>query len=122
MPGSIPNSTPKSSTTTRGRQAAITIGRHPENAIVITRSHSSRRHCVIEKSHNGWRVRDLNCSNGTRINGQVVEQSRFLPGDIVSIGHTRIALVVPSAGPAETIEDAEVIDDADLSDRSPRRG
>jgi general secretion pathway protein E len=84
----------------------VTIGRHPENRLVISDPVSSRRHCVIEKMPNGWRIRDLNSSNGTRINGTVIEQSRLLPGDIVSIGATKIVLVVPAP-------DAEVIDEQD---------
>jgi type II secretory ATPase GspE/PulE/Tfp pilus assembly ATPase PilB-like protein len=94
----------------------VTIGRHPENAVVISDPVSSRRHCVVERTPNGWRVRDLNSSNGTRLNGLVIEQSRLLPGDIITIGGTRIVLVVPSAKPVkaasareDTMQDAEPI-------------
>src|SRR4051812_25889591 len=99
-----------------GGDEPLTIGRHPQNAVVISDPVSSRRHCVIEKTPNGWRVRDLNSSNGTRLNGLVIEQSRLLPGDIVTIGGTRIVLVVPSAKPPkaarpreDTIQGAEPI-------------
>jgi general secretion pathway protein E len=117
----------------------VTIGRHPENAVVITDPVASRRHCLVERTDKGWRVRDLNSSNGTRLNGLVVEQSRLLPGDIVSIGATRIVLVVPAAkgagngdvggsldddgpdlaaleelGEPEELTEAEVLDDADV--------
>jgi general secretion pathway protein E len=85
----------------------VTIGRHPENRLVISDPLSSRRHCVIERASGGWRVRDLNSSNGTRVNGSVIEQARLLPGDIVSIGATRITLVVPA-------EDAEELGDEDI--------
>ncbi len=104
----------------------MSIGRHPENAVVISDPVSSRRHCVIERVSSGWRVRDLGSSNGTRLNGLVVQTSRLLPGDIVSIGQTRIVLVVPSqtaakdARPAKGgngVVEAEVLDDMpNLSD------
>ena len=84
----------------------VTIGRHPENRLVISDPVSSRRHCVIEKVASGWRIRDLNSSNGTRVNGSVIEQSRLLPGDIVSIGATRIVLNVPAP-------DQDVLSDED---------
>src|SRR5688572_6957833 len=87
----------------------VTIGRHPENRLVISDPLSSRRHCVIEKASGAWRVRDLNSSNGTRVNGSVIEQSRLLPGDIVSIGATRIVLVVPAAD-AEDLGDGDAIE------------
>jgi general secretion pathway protein E len=100
----------------------VTIGRHPENVVVISDPASSRRHCVIERNGPGWRVRDLNSSNGTRLNGLVIETSRLLPGDIVTIGGTRIVLVAPATHgsknatpPEEVIEDAEIIEDLDLA-------
>jgi general secretion pathway protein E len=78
-------------------EGPVTIGRHPENRVVITDPSSSRRHCVIEQVNGGgWRVRDLNSSNGTRLNGAVIKgENRLLPGDIVSIGGTKIVLIVP---------------------------
>src|SRR3954468_12543555 len=119
----------------------VTIGRHPENAVVITDPVASRRHCIVERNGAGWRVRDLNSSNGTRLNGLVIENSRLLPGDIITIGGTRIVLVAPSAkratpqaddgggddgddmpdlssieelGDAEELSEDEIIDDADV--------
>jgi general secretion pathway protein E len=101
----------------------MTIGRHPENLVVISDPASSRRHCVIERNGNGWRLRDLNSSNGTRLNGMVVESSRILPGDIVTIGGTRIVLVAPAGNqstnatpPEDVLDDDEVIEDAELED------
>jgi general secretion pathway protein E len=110
----------------------MSIGRHPENAVVISDPVSSRRHCVIEKVGSGWRVRDLGSSNGTRLNGLVVQTSRLLPGDIVSIGQTRIVLVVAGQAAAKNagaakggkanggaipMDDDEVIEDMpDLAD------
>jgi general secretion pathway protein E len=102
----------------------VTIGRHPENGIVITDPAASRRHCVVERTTSGFRVRDLNSSNGTRLNGLVIEQSRLLPGDIITIGGTRIVLVVPSYKsvkstakiPVEADANEDTIEDADVLD------
>jgi general secretion pathway protein E len=96
----------------------VTIGRHPENRLVISDPVSSRRHCVIEKVPGGWRIRDLNSSNGTRVNGSVVEQSRLLPGDIVSIGATKIVLVVP-APDAEVVSDEDALSGPEAEDDIP---
>lgn len=99
----------------------VTIGRHPQNEVVISDPLSSRRHCIVERAGNGWRVRDLNSSNGTRLNGNVIEQSRLLPGDIIGIGATKIVLVsgaaqgvLPPVDDAETLDEADVIDEADV--------
>jgi type II secretory ATPase GspE/PulE/Tfp pilus assembly ATPase PilB-like protein len=98
----------------------VSIGRHPENVVVISDPVSSRRHCVIEPTANGgWRLRDLNSSNGTRLNGTVVRESRLLPGDIVTIGATRIVLVsdaaVGGAADHDVVEDAEMEEVVDLN-------
>ena len=55
----------------------ITLGRHPTNMVVIPDSMASRYHCVVEKSQDGLRVRDLDSSNGTKVNGQIVKTIRL---------------------------------------------
>src|SRR5947208_13491814 len=79
---------------------AVTIGRHSSNTLVISDGMASRSHCVIEKvPEGGYRVRDLNSSSGTRVNGQIVRTSLLLPGDVINIGRTSIKLVIPGAEP-----------------------
>jgi len=111
-----------------GVRSVVTLGRHPENNVIVTDPLASRRHCVIERTKEGWRLRDLNSSNGTKINGQPAHTVRLLPGDIVSIGATQIVLVVPSAAAARlgstggkpaADEDEDVIDEADLIEEGP---
>ncbi len=85
--------------------APVTIGRHPDNTLVIADHMASRHHCVIEPAPDGgWQVRDLRSSNGTRVNGQVIQSVRLGPGDAVTIGRTRVTLVTP-----------ELIDSPDLA-------
>ncbi|HEV2296381.1 MAG TPA: ATPase, T2SS/T4P/T4SS family [Tepidisphaeraceae bacterium] len=77
----------------------ITIGRHASNVIVLAEGNASRYHCVIEKApEGGLRVRDLDSSNGTRVNGQLVKVMRIGDGDTVTVGKTTMKLVAP--GPA----------------------
>ena len=54
------------------RDRPITIGRHPDNDIVLQDDLASRFHCVIEPSPAGFRVRDLGSRNGTRLNDQKI--------------------------------------------------
>src|SRR5689334_14200926 len=70
----------------------ITIGRHSSNMIVLQDGMASRYHCVIEKSPEGLRVRDLDSSNGTRVNGQVIKSWRLGDGDVVQIGRSSITV------------------------------
>jgi general secretion pathway protein E len=74
----------------------ITIGRHPTNMVVLTDGMASRYHCVIEKASDGLRVRDLDSSNGTRVNGQVVKTWRLGDGDVVQVGKSTLTVHAPS--------------------------
>ncbi|HZW08348.1 MAG TPA: ATPase, T2SS/T4P/T4SS family [Phycisphaerales bacterium] len=72
---------------------AITIGRHPSNSIPITDEKASRKHCVVESDgRGGFRVRDLDSRNGTRLNGIQVRESPLAPGDVIEIGRTEFLI------------------------------
>jgi len=84
---------------------AITVGRAPDNVLVLGDTLASRAHCVIEKTADGWRIRDLGSSNGTRLNGELVKLAPFRPGDRIQIGKTIIQLFDPSAQEVLTADD-----------------
>ncbi len=72
----------------------ITIGRAPENAIVIADQRVSRVHARLEWSHGGLRFSDLGSQNGTLLNGRRNGGGALTSGDILTIG--RVALRVQS--------------------------
>src|SRR3954451_10656237 len=82
----------------------ISIGRHSDNKVVVNDTLASRFHCIVEKSPEGYLLRDLGSSNGTRVNGRRVRSVPLHPGDVVMIGKTRLILVLPStpAGAQQT--------------------
>ncbi len=70
---------------------AITIGRTADNAVRVADALSSRHHCKIEKTSEGWFVEDLKSRNGTTLNGQRIDGRRVLAvGDQVAIGESVI--------------------------------
>src|SRR5438045_6840900 len=75
----------------------VTIGRHPDNLLVITDTQASRFHAVIGKSKEGYVVKDLDSRNGTRLNGQPVKAAKLNSGDVVAIGTTEIRFTGNSA-------------------------
>src|SRR5687767_14099325 len=79
----------------------ITVGRHPENVIVLTDVKSSRFHCTIHKTQKGVAIRDLNSRNGTKVNGRPISAAFLNRGDVVTIGATQMRLLLP--GDAEDI-------------------
>lgn len=63
-----------------------TIGRHPDNDVVLTCPSSSGRHAIIKASNEGVFVQDLGSSNGTRVNGAEIEEALLKDGDRVGFG------------------------------------
>ncbi len=74
------------------QEAAVTLGRGPDNSITLDDDLVSRRHARID-CRDGWRIEDLDSRNGTRVNGQPVTTSRLREGDLVVIGRTRFKLI-----------------------------
>ena len=81
------------------RSGAIVAGRAPEAELRVQHSSVSRRHATIRIDDGVLRVADLGSHNGTRVNGELVAETRTLAsGDVVGIGD--IVLVVHYASPA----------------------
>lgn len=71
-----------------------TVGRAPDNGIVLNAGDVSRRHARFELSRGRLRVHDLNSTNGTRVNGDPVRVSDIEDGDEILIGGQRIVVSV----------------------------
>lgn len=56
----------------------ITIGRHPDNNVVINNNMVSRHHCEIIQESTGIKIVDLDSLNGTYVNGKRVYGATFL--------------------------------------------
>ncbi|HEU4611373.1 MAG TPA: sigma 54-interacting transcriptional regulator [Kofleriaceae bacterium] len=78
---------------------AIVIGRAPEAEVRVQHASVSRRHATIRIDDGTLRIADLGSHNGTRVNGEVVSESRTLAsGDVVTVGD--VVLVVQFSTPA----------------------
>lgn len=66
----------------------LTLGRSPDNQIVLTDDYTSQRHARIEKKSNGFLLRDLRSRNGTLVNGTRILEAWLSDGDRVRIGQT----------------------------------
>lgn len=76
----------------------ILIGRHPECDVQIRSSKVSRKHCcvaeVVDKGKPVLCVRDLDSTNGTRINGNLVAEGRLQANDELTIGAFRFKVTI----------------------------
>jgi pSer/pThr/pTyr-binding forkhead associated (FHA) protein len=68
----------------------VTIGRTSTNSVALDDQQASRAHCVIEKTIEGYRLRDLDSRNGTYHNGDQIESVLLNDGDEIQIGAARI--------------------------------
>jgi pSer/pThr/pTyr-binding forkhead associated (FHA) protein len=68
----------------------ITLGRAPTNEIILQDAKASRSHAQIEFEGNVCSLADLESTNGTRVNGKLVERADLSPGDVISIGDSTL--------------------------------
>lgn len=67
-------------------EAEIRIGRDPSNSLAISDQSVSRRHCILTRDHDGYKLRDLESRNGTFVNGGVVSEKRLNHADQIAVG------------------------------------
>ena len=64
----------------------LSIGRDAANTLAISDPSVSRRHCVVTRSGETFKVRDLDSRNGTLVNGTPVQEHILHHGDQLSVG------------------------------------
>jgi predicted component of type VI protein secretion system len=77
----------------------LLLGRHPECDIQIDSRKISRRHCCIAQVDDYLVVRDLDSTNGIRINGVRVLEGKLRVGDELTIGNHRYHVTWDDAPP-----------------------
>ena len=72
----------------------VSLGRSPENDVVIDDSDASRRHALFQRTVQGHQVKDLGTSNGTQVNGAPVGDGQLLQNkDVVKVGEVQITFI-----------------------------
>lgn len=84
--------------------AVASVGRGADNEIVLDDSHVSANHAEIRQERGQWWLRDLESSNGTKVNGKPVRTVVAVrPGDILEFAGVRLRLVSSRVGPASDL-------------------
>ncbi len=79
----------------------LTLGRHPDNDIVLAHPTVSSRHAAITPDGALLVLDDLGSSNGTLVNGERITRATLAAGDRIGIAVFELTLVVSaSAAPA----------------------
>jgi pSer/pThr/pTyr-binding forkhead associated (FHA) protein len=68
----------------------ITVGRAPDNDVVVGDPATSGHHGRIDVRGGAFWVSDLGSTNGTLVNGEPVIEKQLSDGDLISIGQSTI--------------------------------
>lgn len=112
------------------RKPKLLVGRRPSCDIRLEFPNVSSQHCELEWVNGYWRLRDLRSSNGTKVNGERVDEKFLQPGDTITIAKYQFEIDYtpdPNAAPVEEVDPFSIgllekagISRADGNDR-PRR-
>ena len=69
-----------------GARDELLVGRHDGCDVMVGHPSVSRRHARLTFRDGHWVLRDLDSTNGTRVNGRRVVRCRLEPGDRLSLG------------------------------------
>src|SRR5437588_9870887 len=68
----------------------VTIGREEGNLLRLNDERVSRFHAKVQYDNGEVIITDLESTNGTRVNGNVVQIRRLRPGDRIGVGRSLI--------------------------------
>ena len=74
------------------KPGVIRLGRGLENDYFLNDLTVSGEHCEIVFQNNSVLVRDLDSTNGTWIDGQLISESELHPGQSLHLGHVELVL------------------------------
>ncbi|MCC6465771.1 MAG: sigma 54-interacting transcriptional regulator [Planctomycetes bacterium] len=95
--------------------AETSIGRAPDNTIMVGDEKASRHHCVLaQQADKTWVLRDLKSRNGTFMRGEPVLETRINFGDSFQIGNARLTLFSEESSAFETKNALEPIRESAL--------
>jgi predicted component of type VI protein secretion system len=69
---------------------AVVLGRSKECDLVVDDPSASRRHAEVRGENGDYWLIDLGSTNGTEVNGKRVDRAKLEPGDVITVGQTRV--------------------------------
>jgi Nif-specific regulatory protein len=92
-------------------QDEVTIGREPSNPICVNDHYVSRRHCLIKREGESFRIIDLKSYNGTFVNEVPIGEHLLSDGDQISFGSVRFIFLTDESETSPAVSSVELSDD-----------
>lgn len=89
----------------------VSLGREPSNAICVNDHSVSRRHCVIRREGESFKIIDLGSYNGTFVNAVPVGEQSLNHGDQIAVGSVRFVFLSQEVEAAVSESPVELGDD-----------
>ena len=84
----------------------VVIGRAVENVVSLDAPAVSTRHCAVLREGRKFTVKDMNSTNGTRLNNITLKEYRLSPKDIITVGAVDIMFDGDDVEPFEPPKEA----------------
>ena len=89
---------------------AITIGRSPDNMIVLDDPSVSGRHAQLQRSGDVYRLKDLDSTNGTRVNNETITEVTLRIGDRLRFGKVEARFEADPSGGVQPLPEPVAIE------------
>ncbi len=91
------DSGPDSGNNRRAGDAALRVGRSPDNDLILRDPATSGHHARVERRGQQFWIVDLGSTNGTLVNGEPVQEKELNHGDRITIGQNAVSFVIVEA-------------------------
>ena len=95
------------------------IGRGETAQLQIKSESISRAHAELLRTSNGYRLRDLNSTNGTAVNGQPISEAPLEDGDSITVAGTELTFICSTGGPIERMVTQPLADSRKMEPNVP---
>ncbi len=75
------------------RHDKVRLGRYPDNDLIIAERGVSRHHAEIRFENGEFVLHDLNATNGTLVNGDMISKHSLASGDTITLGNTPLLFI-----------------------------
>ena len=77
--------------------AALRVGRSPDNDLILRDPATSGHHARVERRGQQFWIVDLGSTNGTLVNGEPIQEKELSHGDRITIGQNAVSFAIVEA-------------------------